>query len=257
MESCWSDDSFSKISDMFVCSDDGNLKYLQWSTAGCADGNQTEASFIYSNVSSGFAPNASVSEDQVVVNYTCGSSINGVPCEIAMFTYSNDHCENSAIRIKSYRPECSWITTDTVGSFECCSNGGMKFIDYGDSSAGCSATPQYERTFTDPFDSCSNLDNMFYHYNFQWAACDLVDESELVDCPTNSSTASVFQKIVVSVVILLSVCFVAGGLSWWWKRSAFYRYKVANLDERTAILHSDKEENSCSKKVVENVEVIY
>jgi len=256
VESCWSENSFSKTSDMFVCSDDGNLKYLQWSTTSCAGGNQTEASYIYNGVTNGFLPNASVSEGQVVIDHTCGSSINGIPCEIAMFTYSNNGCENGAITTKSYRPECSWITTDTFASFECCRNGGMKMIDYGDTSSGCSATPKFEKTFTEPFDSCSNLYGMFYNYNFQWTACDLVDDSQLVDCPSSSSTTSVLQKILISAGILLSVCLVAAGVSWWWKRSAFYRYKKTNLDERTDILHTQKDDSSPNKKV-ESIEVIY
>merc|ERR1719320_1116969 len=59
---------------MFVCGEDGNLKYLEWSTSDCANGNVTEASFIENNVTIGFAPMASVSSDQVVASYTCGSN---------------------------------------------------------------------------------------------------------------------------------------------------------------------------------------
>jgi len=253
MESCWSENSFRKISDMFICGDDGKLVYLQWSTTSCAGGNRTEASFIYSGVTNGFVPNASVSEGHTVIDYTCTSSINGIPCEITMFTYSNNGCENGAITTTSYRPECSWIITDTFANFECCRNGGLKMIDYGDTSAGCNATPKYETTFDEPFDSCSNLDGMVYNYNFQWTACNGVDEAQLVDCPSNSSTASVVKKTLISIGILLLVCLVAGGVSWWWKRSAFYRYKVTNLDERTDILQKD----DSLPKEADSIEVFY
>lgn len=83
-----------------------------------------------------------------------------------------------------------------------------------------------------------------------------MDESQFVDCPSSSSTYSVLQKVFISAGILLSVCLVAGGLSWWWKRSAFYRYKVTNLDERTDILHS-KKDDSFPNKEVESIEVFY
>jgi len=245
--SCWSDNGFGINSDMFVCGEDGNLKYLQWDTLDCADNNETEASFVNNNVTIGFATTASVSAEQVVANWTCGSSTYGVPCEITMFSYSSELCENSAISYNTYRPGCSWIATETYAKFECCSNGGLKLTDYGDTSHACSTSAQFELTFTEPFQSCTDLNGMFYNYNFQWAACSHVDESELVDCPTGAATSNMFRKVIIAIGILFSISVVLGALYWCWNRSAFRRYKALNADQRAEVLNQQSDDKKGNK----------